>query len=141
MPCCIYLWEMEWKWNFRFANKKSFIFVFGIVGLIFASSHAYYNGTITTMEKRFKIPSANMGFIATGNDITGFLLSMFIAYYGGRGKCFPFHLNIQVEICRELHSFVKVIDHVGWHSASLQSLFIVSLMSCHIFSTDRARML
>lgn len=92
----------------RFANKKSFIFVFGIVGLIFASSHAYYNGTITTMEKRFKIPSKNMGFIgdfcieylrhveinyfrhtiflATGNDITGFLLSMFIAYYGGRGK-------------------------------------------------------
>ncbi|KAG4067712.1 hypothetical protein HA402_005484 [Bradysia odoriphaga] len=67
------------------ANKKSFIFVFGIVGLIFASSHAYYNGTITTMEKRFKIPSAKMGFIATGNDITGFLLSMFIAYYGGRG--------------------------------------------------------
>lgn len=59
--------------------------MFGIVGLIFSSSHAYYNGTITTMEKRFKIPSAKMGFIATGNDITGFLLSMFIAYYGGRG--------------------------------------------------------
>lgn len=38
------------------------------------------------MEKRFKIPSKNMGFIATGNDITGFLLSTFIAYYGGRGN-------------------------------------------------------
>lgn len=72
--------------SFRFANKKAFIFVFGVVGLVFASSHAYYNGTITTMEKRFKIPSRNMGFIATGNDITGFILSTFIAYYGGRGK-------------------------------------------------------
>lgn len=70
----------------RLANKKSFIFVFGLVGLIFASSHAYYNGTITTMEKRFKISSKNMGFIATGNDITGFILSSFIAYYGGRGN-------------------------------------------------------
>lgn len=59
--------------------------MFGVVGLIFASSHAYYNGTITTMEKRFKIPSKNMGFIATGNDITSFILSSFIAYYGGRG--------------------------------------------------------
>lgn len=51
-----------------------------------ASSHAYYNGTISTMEKRFKIPSKNMGMIATGNDITGFFLSTFIAYYGGRGN-------------------------------------------------------
>ncbi|KAJ6641301.1 Solute carrier organic anion transporter family member 74D, partial [Pseudolycoriella hygida] len=70
----------------KFANKKSFILVFGIVGLIFSSTHAYYNGTITTMEKRFKIPSQNMGFISTGNDITAFLLSMLIAYYGGRGN-------------------------------------------------------
>lgn len=74
--------------TFRLANKKCFIFVFGVVGLIFASSHAYYNGTITTMEKRFKIPSKNMGLIATGNDITGFLLSTFIAYYGGRGNLY-----------------------------------------------------
>jgi hypothetical protein len=72
--------------RFRCANKKCFIFVFGVVGLIFASSHAYYNGTITTMEKRFKISSKTMGFIATGNDITGFVLSSFIAYYGGRGN-------------------------------------------------------
>lgn len=59
--------------------------MFGIVGLIFSSTHAYYNGTISTLEKRFKIPSKNMGFIATGNDITGFMLSTLIAYYGGKG--------------------------------------------------------
>lgn len=59
--------------------------VFGIVGLFFASTHAYYNGTITTIEKRFKVPSKNVGFIATGNDITGLMLSPFIAYYGGKG--------------------------------------------------------
>lgn len=53
---------------------------------MYASTHAYYNGTITTMEKRFKIPSKNMGFISTGNDITGCLISMFIAYCGGRGN-------------------------------------------------------
>jgi hypothetical protein len=50
-----------------------------------ASSHAYYNGTISTMEKRFKISSRNMGFIATGNDITSFFISTLIAYYGGKG--------------------------------------------------------
>lgn len=70
----------------RFANKKAFIFVFGIIGLLFASSHAYYNGTITTVEKRFKISSKNMGFIATGNDISSFIVTIFIAYYGGKGE-------------------------------------------------------
>lgn len=70
----------------RFANKKAFIFVFGVIGLIFASSHAYYNGTISTVEKRFKISSKNMGFIATGNDISSFIVTIFIAYYGGKGE-------------------------------------------------------
>jgi solute carrier organic anion transporter family, member 5A len=38
------------------------------------------------MEKRFKISSKNMGFIATGNDITSFILSTLIAYIGGKGN-------------------------------------------------------
>lgn len=40
------------------------------------------------MEKRFKISSQNMGFIATGNDITSFLISTLVAYVGGRGEIF-----------------------------------------------------
>jgi hypothetical protein len=70
---------------FSFANKKAFVLVFGVVGLIFSSTHSYYNGTITTIEKRFKIPSRNIGIIATGNDITSLMLSTFIAYYVGKG--------------------------------------------------------
>jgi hypothetical protein len=70
----------------RFANKKAFVGLFGVVGLIFSSTHAFYNGTITTIEKRFKIPSRNIGIIATGNDITSLMLSTFIAYYVGKGK-------------------------------------------------------
>lgn len=114
------LWERQLNWNFRFANKKSFIFVFGVVGLIFSSSHAYYNGTITTMEKRFKIASKNMGFISSGNDITGFLLSMFIAYYGGRGmNCITNHVKHLTFVI-----MLKVIAHVGWLLVFWLSLFI-----------------
>lgn len=98
--------------SLRFANKKCFIFVFGVVGLIFASSHAYYNGTITTMEKRFKIPSKNMGFIATGNDITGFLLSTFIAYYGGRGNNHSKN-NLEIKSPNRMN-ILKVIGQDGW---------------------------
>lgn len=41
-----------------------------------------------------------MGFIATGNDITGFLLSMFIAYYGGRGKVQKYYSNNYISSIR-----------------------------------------
>ncbi|XP_054269024.1 solute carrier organic anion transporter family member 74D-like isoform X3 [Macrosteles quadrilineatus] len=41
----------------RFANKKAYVILYGILGCIFSASYSYFNGTITTLEKRFKIPS------------------------------------------------------------------------------------
>lgn len=45
----------------RFANKKAYVFLYGVLGCIFSASYAYSTGTITTIEKRFKIPSRNTG--------------------------------------------------------------------------------
>ena len=45
----------------RFANKKAYVFLYGVLGCIFSASYAYFNGTITTIEKRFKIPSKTTG--------------------------------------------------------------------------------
>lgn len=45
----------------RFANKKAYVFLYGVLGCIFGASYAYFNGTITTLEKRFKIPSKTTG--------------------------------------------------------------------------------
>lgn len=47
----------------RFANKKAYVFLYGVLGCIFSASYAYFNGTITTIEKRFKIPSKTTGSI------------------------------------------------------------------------------
>lgn len=58
--------------------------LYGVLSLVFASAGAYFSGTITTIEKRFKIPSKNMGIISVGNDISSLVLSGFIAYYGGK---------------------------------------------------------
>lgn len=49
------------EWLQSFANKKAFVFIYGILGCIYGSYYAYFNGTITTLEKRFKIPSRTMG--------------------------------------------------------------------------------
>lgn len=45
----------------RFANKKVYVFLYGVLGCMFSASYAYFNGTITTIEKRFKIPSKTTG--------------------------------------------------------------------------------
>lgn len=45
----------------RLANKKAYVFLYGVLGCIFSASYAYFNGTITTLEKRFKIPSKTTG--------------------------------------------------------------------------------
>lgn len=68
----------------RFANIKSFVILFGIVGSIFSMTNSYFNGIMTTVEKRFKIPSKNVGIIMVGLDCTSLLSSWLISYYGGR---------------------------------------------------------
>ncbi|KAL7029424.1 hypothetical protein ACKWTF_006241 [Chironomus riparius] len=68
----------------RFANKKVLVLIYGILSLVFASAGSYFNATITTIEKRYKIPSKNMGIISVGNDVSSLFLSAFIAYYGGK---------------------------------------------------------
>ncbi|XP_032590483.1 solute carrier organic anion transporter family member 74D [Drosophila grimshawi] len=69
----------------RFANQTAYVILYGIVGCIFSMTYAYFNGTITTIEKRFKIPSKNTGIISVGNDISQTLVSAVLAYYAGKG--------------------------------------------------------
>lgn len=45
------------------------------------SSHAYYNGTITTIEKRYGIPSRVTGIIATGYECSAIFAAPLLSYY------------------------------------------------------------
>lgn len=51
---------------------------------MFSMSHSYFSGTITTIEKRFKIPSRNTGIISVGNDISQLILAAILSYYFGK---------------------------------------------------------
>lgn len=68
----------------RCANKKVLVVLYGVLSFVFAAAGSYFNGTITTLEKRYKIPSKNMGIISVGNDVSSIFLAAFIAYYGGK---------------------------------------------------------
>ncbi|XP_058461062.1 solute carrier organic anion transporter family member 74D-like [Malaya genurostris] len=79
------IWFFKGPFLQRFANKKAYVFLYGVVGCIFSATYAYFNGTITTLEKRYKIPSQNTGIISVGNDISSLFLSAILSYYAGKG--------------------------------------------------------
>ncbi|KAL0268810.1 UNVERIFIED_CONTAM: hypothetical protein PYX00_010624 [Menopon gallinae] len=73
------------EWLQTFAKESVYVFVYGILGCFYGSYFAYFNGTLTTLEKRFKIPSKTMGIIATGSDMMHIFVSPLLSYYTGKG--------------------------------------------------------
>lgn len=72
------------RWLRNRATSKLFIVVYGLLGTIQAMSFIYVVVTLTTLEKRFKIPSRTTGIILSGNEISQ-VLSLILIYYGGSG--------------------------------------------------------
>lgn len=55
------IWIFKGPFLQKLANKKTYVVLYGLLGCVFSACYAYFNGTITTLEKRFKIPSTNTG--------------------------------------------------------------------------------
>ncbi|XP_043494438.1 solute carrier organic anion transporter family member 74D isoform X2 [Polistes fuscatus] len=72
------------KWLRDRATPKNFIAVYGLLGTVQAMAFIYIVVTLTTLEKRFKIPSRTTGLILSGNEISQ-ILSLILTYYGGSG--------------------------------------------------------
>ncbi|XP_052840962.1 solute carrier organic anion transporter family member 74D [Drosophila gunungcola] len=69
----------------RFATAHMFVIMYGIASCFLAMAFTYFTGTITTMEKRFNIPTKISGLITVGNDISTVFSSAFLSYYASRG--------------------------------------------------------
>lgn len=59
--CGLSFWHPSWLQ--KFANSKSFLIVYGLLGTTQAMGYLYFVVTLTTIEKRFKIPSQTTGKI------------------------------------------------------------------------------
>lgn len=59
--CGLSFWHPSWLQ--KFANSKTFLIVYGLLGTTQAMGYLYFVVTLTTIEKRFKIPSQTTGKI------------------------------------------------------------------------------
>lgn len=57
--CGILFWYPNWI--AQFANTRSYLIIYGLLGTIQDIGATYLVVTLTTMEKRFKIPSQTTG--------------------------------------------------------------------------------
>uniref|UniRef100_A0A1B6C2D4 Solute carrier organic anion transporter family member n=1 Tax=Clastoptera arizonana TaxID=38151 RepID=A0A1B6C2D4_9HEMI len=76
----------KWRptWLQRLNTTRGFMLVYGLLGTIQAMSYIYFVATLTTIEKRFKIPSRTTGLVMSGNEISQIMLSLFLSYFGGQ---------------------------------------------------------
>ncbi|GAB0089866.1 Solute carrier organic anion transporter family member [Sergentomyia squamirostris] len=105
--CGIGMWKPQWLQ--RFANTRTFILVYGFLGTVQAMCYMYFVITLTTIEKRFKIPSHTTGIIMSGNEISQILLSLFLSYAGGQRNR-PLWIAWGVAICG-LSCFILALPH------------------------------
>ncbi|KAJ1527748.1 hypothetical protein ONE63_007703 [Megalurothrips usitatus] len=68
------------------ATSRSFLVVYGLLGTVQAMAYVYFISTLTTLEKRFKIPSKTTGIMLSGNEVSQIMLSLFLTYFGGQGR-------------------------------------------------------
>jgi solute carrier organic anion transporter family, member 5A len=52
---------LQFSWLQKLASKKSYVLVYGISGTVQFALSAYFVATISTIEKRFQIPSKFSG--------------------------------------------------------------------------------
>lgn len=69
-----------------FATSRTFLVVYGLLGTVQSMAFVYFIATLTTLEKRFKIPSQTSGIMLSGNEVSQILLSLGLTYFGGQGR-------------------------------------------------------
>jgi solute carrier organic anion transporter family, member 5A len=68
----------------RLANIKVYATFFGLAGCLIYSWSGYFNATLSTIEKQFKISSTTVGVISSGYDLSSMLTSIFLCYYASK---------------------------------------------------------
>ncbi|XP_075211114.1 solute carrier organic anion transporter family member 74D-like [Lycorma delicatula] len=97
------------KWLQILASTKAYVLIYGLIGMGHFAISSYLTGTITTIEKRFKIPSQTTGIITSSLDV-GYITVIFCSYLGSHS-----HKSRWVAaggIMVTIACFIRVLPHI-----------------------------
>ncbi|KAJ9590578.1 hypothetical protein L9F63_016347 [Diploptera punctata] len=72
-------------WLQKLASKKSYVLLYGLIGMFDIALGTYFVSTISTVEKRFKLPSRATGMISAAWDFGGLFSNLTLSYLGSKG--------------------------------------------------------
>ncbi|XP_066909698.1 solute carrier organic anion transporter family member 74D isoform X3 [Halyomorpha halys] len=81
--CGFFCWKGG-SWQI-FTSTKVYVLVYGLIGLVHFALGSYEVAIITTIEKRFKIPSRTTGLIMSSWDIGSLICLVLLTYLGSKG--------------------------------------------------------
>ncbi|RZF42278.1 hypothetical protein LSTR_LSTR003896 [Laodelphax striatellus] len=103
------LFSFSPDWLQPFTSKKSFVLFYGVLGMCQFALSTYFVATISTIEKRFKMPTRTSGLITSSTDL-GYMAVLFCAYFGRFGNK-PLWVAAGAMLCA-LSSFGKLLPHL-----------------------------
>ncbi|VVC39928.1 Organic anion transporter polypeptide OATP,Kazal domain,Major facilitator superfamily domain [Cinara cedri] len=79
------IWMFKPKWLQILSSKKVYVLVYGLLGLNQFMLSAYFNGTLTTIEKRFQFSSQTSGIISSSWDFFALISFLLTSHLAGKG--------------------------------------------------------
>lgn len=120
-------------WLRKYATPGSFLAVYGLLGTIQSMAYIYFLATLTTLEKRFKIPSKTTGIVMSGNEISQILLSLTLSYYGGQGNR-PLWIAWGVAVSG-LSCYILVLPHIVYGAGKSALAVTAEYLDEHVYNT------
>ena len=126
-------------WLQKFATPRFFLIVYGLLGTIQAMAYIYFVATLTTLEKRFKIPSKTTGLRQTAAKTDREREKK--NYFTPKNKRMPIQSRVLIcskisNVCKSLISLVpRIITDTTKRKAkswlSVATIFLLAVNNLH----------
>ena len=78
--CGIFEWRPQWAQ--KFADRRIYMFLFSIIGIVQSMAFSYLTVVLSTIEKRFGLKSKEATWIYSGNEISQIFFILFLPFVG-----------------------------------------------------------
>lgn len=117
------------KYFYKYFPQIFVLLLSMLVTLQQALSSGYINSVITTIEKRFDIPSSYSGWIASSYEIGNVITVIFVSYLGSR-RHIPVWIGIGKHCVSRLSSFLSNFTFYKWNLSNY--FYILGLESSFV---------